>query len=87
MAKLSEHLADLSVRAKNAADAVAAAQKEAHDKIMERRERARAAATAATEKVNQDIKAVKDTASKNWNALKEQGNRVKKFVTKRRISF
>ena len=32
MAKLSEQLADLSVRAKHAEDAVASAQKEAHGK-------------------------------------------------------
>jgi hypothetical protein len=40
---LSEQLADLSVRAKNAEDAVAAAQKEAHDKVVARKEQARAA--------------------------------------------
>jgi len=39
MAKpLSEHLADLSVRAKHAEDALAAAQKEAHDKVVARKE-------------------------------------------------
>jgi hypothetical protein len=48
---LSEQLADLSVRAKKAEDAVAAAQKEAHDKIVTRKEQARAAAAAAVEKV------------------------------------
>jgi len=72
MAKpLSEQLAELSVRAKNAEaeDAVAAAQKEAHEKFETRREQAHAAATAATEKVNQEVKSVKDTATRNWNAL------------------
>jgi hypothetical protein len=70
MAKhLSEQLAELSVRTKNAEDAVTAAEKEAHDKIVERRMQAHAAATAATEKVNQEVKSVKDTASRNWNAL------------------
>jgi hypothetical protein len=67
--RLSEQLADLSVRAKNAEDAAAAAQKEARDKIMVRREQARAAATAATERVNQEIKSVKDSGSRNWSAL------------------
>ena len=43
MAKLSEQLADLSVRAKHAEDAVSAAQKEAHDKVLARREQAREA--------------------------------------------
>jgi len=71
MAKpLSEHLADLSVRAKHAEDALAAAQKEAHDKVVARKEQARAAATAATEKVNNDIKSAKDTATRNWNAVR-----------------
>jgi hypothetical protein len=68
--RLSEQLAELSVRAKNAEDAAAAAQKEAHDKIVARREQARAAATAATQKVNQELASVKDTATRNWNALK-----------------
>ena len=36
MAKLSEHLADLSAHAKHAEDTVSAAQKEAHDKVMAR---------------------------------------------------
>ena len=71
MAKpLSQQLADLSARAKNAEDAVAAAKKEAHDKMMARREQTRAAATAAFEKMNKDIKSVEDTASQQWGALK-----------------
>jgi hypothetical protein len=76
MAKLSEQLADLSVRAKHAEDAVEAAQKEAHDKVLARREQARAAATAAAEKVNRDIKSAGDSlksagdaASKKWTAF------------------
>jgi hypothetical protein len=68
--KLSEHLADLSIRAKKMEDAVAAAQTEADEKVMARREQARAAATAAVEKVNQDIKSVGDTAARNWTAVK-----------------
>ena len=68
--KLSEHLAELSVRAKKTEDAVAAAQTEAHDKVMARREQARAAATAAVEKVNQSVKSVSDTAARNWGAVK-----------------
>lgn len=35
---LSAQLADLSVRAKNAEDAAAVAQKEAHDKLVARRD-------------------------------------------------
>ena len=44
---LSAQLADLSVRAKNAEDAVTAAQKEAHEQVVARTEQAHAAATAA----------------------------------------
>jgi hypothetical protein len=73
MAKpLSKQLADLSVRAKKAEDAVAAAEKEAHDKIEARKEQARTAATTATEKVDQEIKSVRDTASRNWTAVRSK---------------
>jgi hypothetical protein len=68
--RLSQQLADLSVRAKNAEDAVAAAEKEAHGKIETRKEQARAAAAKATEKVNQEIKSVGDTAVRNWTAVR-----------------
>jgi hypothetical protein len=67
---LSEQLADLSVRAKAAEDAAAAAQKEAHDKIVARKEQARAAATAAVEKVNQEAQSARDSAARNWNTVK-----------------
>ena len=67
---LSAKLADLSVRAKKAEDAVAAAQKEAHDKLVARREQAKAAATAAIQKVDGDIKAANETVVANWTALK-----------------
>jgi hypothetical protein len=49
---------------------VAAARKEAHDKIVARKEQARTAATAAIEKVNQEAKSAHDSASKNWNTVK-----------------
>ncbi|MGA8822980.1 MAG: hypothetical protein WB613_09185 [Pseudolabrys sp.] len=77
MAKISEQLADLSVRAKHAEDAVTAAQKEAHDKVMARREQARNAAAAAIEKVDRnvksagdDVKSAGDAAARKWAALK-----------------
>src|SRR5215470_10603923 len=68
--RLSEQLSDLSVHARKAEDAVAAAQKETHDKIMSRWEQARADATATTEKVNQQIQSVSDSVAKDWNARK-----------------
>ena len=67
---LSAQLADLSVRAKNAEDAVAAAQKETHDKVVARTEKAHAAATAAIDKVNRDIKSAGNDVTSHWNALK-----------------
>jgi len=67
---LSEQLADLSVRAKHAEDAFSAAQKEAHDKLEARKQKARADATTAVEKVNQKIKSADDDAKRDWNAVK-----------------
>ena len=68
--RLSDQLADLSVRAKNAEQALDAAEKEAHDKIAARKEQAHAAATKAVEKVNQEVKSANDTATRNWSAVK-----------------
>jgi hypothetical protein len=67
--RLSEQLSDLAARAKDAEDAWTAAQKEAHDEIAARRQQAHASATAAIEKVNQQIKSIGDTAIKNWNVV------------------
>lgn len=67
---LSEQLAELSVRAKHAEDALASAKKEAHDKVVTRKEQARATAAAAAEKVNRDIQSAKDTATRNWSAVR-----------------
>ena len=45
-------------------------RKEAHDKIVARKEQAHAAATKAVEKVNQEVKSANDTANRNWSAVK-----------------
>ena len=68
--RLSEQLADLSVRAKNTEEALDAAEKEAHDKIVARKQQAHAAATKAVEKVNQEVKSANDTATRNWASVK-----------------
>jgi hypothetical protein len=68
--ELSEQLADLSVRAKNAEDIIAAARKDAHDKLVARKEQARASATSAIETVNQEIKSAGDTAARNWSTVR-----------------
>jgi len=67
--RLSEQLATLSVHAKNAEDAVSAAQKETHDKLVARRAQARDSASAAVEKVKQSIKSVGNNATRNWDAV------------------
>jgi hypothetical protein len=68
--RLSEQLADLSVRTKNAEDTVDAAKKEAHDKFVVRQQQARADAKQAVEKANQELKTIGDTAEKNWSAVR-----------------
>ena len=70
MKPLSEQLANLSVRAKQAEDAAAAAQKETHDKVVASVVQAQASAEQAVQKVNQNIKSASDTASAKWNGLK-----------------
>jgi hypothetical protein len=58
---------------------MSAAQKEARDKVMARRDQARAAATAATEKVDRsikaagdDVKSVGDAAVRKWTGLQSK---------------
>ena len=60
----------MSARAKNIEDAAAAAQKEAHDKVVARVAQAQAAAEETIQKVNQNIKFASDTTSAKWNGLK-----------------
>lgn len=67
---LSEQLANLSARAKNIEEAAAAAQKEAHDKVVARVAQAQAGAEETIQKVNQNIKSASDSTSAKWNGLK-----------------
>jgi hypothetical protein len=67
--RLSDQLADLSVRAKNFENAVMAAEKEGHDKLVARAADARASATAAVDKVKQAVKAAGDAGSTKWGAM------------------
>jgi len=67
--RLSDQLADLSTRAKNIENAVMAAQKEGHDKVVARTAEARASATAAVTKMKQSIKAATDAGSTKWGAM------------------
>jgi hypothetical protein len=70
MKPLSEQLANLSARAKNIEDVVAAAQKEAHEKVVARIAQAQAAAEETIQTVNKNVKSASDTTSAKWNGLK-----------------
>jgi hypothetical protein len=71
MAKpISELLATMSVRAKNTEDAVAAAEKETHDKVVARIAQAQAAAETAVQMMDQKVKSSKDAASAQWKGMK-----------------
>ncbi len=67
--RLSEQLSDLSARAKDVENAVMAAQKEGHDKVVARMTEARASATAAVDKVKKSVKAATDAGSTKWGAM------------------
>jgi hypothetical protein len=68
--RLSEQLADLSVRAKSVEDAFAAAQKEAHTKLEARKDQARAAVRNAVERVNKEIQTAAASAARDLTAVK-----------------
>jgi len=63
-------LADLSVRAKNAEDAVARAQKERHDKLVAFKEQARADVNNALDKLDRDMKSAGESVTGLWHSLK-----------------
>ena len=67
--RLSDQLSELSVRARNVENAVIAAQKEGHDKVVAHTAEARASATAAVDKVKQSVKAASDAGSTKWGAM------------------
>ncbi len=73
MAKeLSEQLADLSTQAKKVEDAFAAIAEETDAKAAERRDKTRAAATAAVNDLQQDIASVEDSVAGHWRALQDR---------------
>ncbi|HKW47591.1 MAG TPA: hypothetical protein VJN70_09100 [Gemmatimonadaceae bacterium] len=69
MKPLSQQLADLSVCAKEAEDTFSAARQETHDKVVARREQARASAAAFADRVDKDIQEVGDTVAGQWKTL------------------
>lgn len=68
MKPLSAQFADLSVRAKNAEDSVAKAQKETHDKLVAVKQRAHADVTTALARLDRDIKSAGDNVTGLWNS-------------------
>jgi len=72
MAKeLSELLTDLADQAKSVEDGFAAIAVETDAAAEARRDRSRAAATAAVDKVDQGVRAAGDTVSGHWQALQD----------------
>jgi hypothetical protein len=69
MKPLDQQLADLSVCAREVQDDFAAARKETHDRVVARREKARASAAALADRVDKDIQNLGDSAAAQWNAL------------------
>jgi DNA polymerase II small subunit/DNA polymerase delta subunit B len=69
MKPLDQQLADMSACAKDAADTFDAARRETHDRVVARREQARASAAAFADRVDKDIQEVGDWMSGQWNAL------------------
>ena len=69
MKPLDQQLADMAACAKDAEDAFAAARKETHDRVVARREQARATAAAFADQVDKDIQSVGDWMSGQWSAL------------------
>lgn len=70
MKPLSAQFADLSVRAKNAEDSIAKAQKETHDKLVAVKQQARADVNTALDRLDRDIKSGSDKVTGLWNSLK-----------------
>ncbi|HTJ57353.1 MAG TPA: hypothetical protein VL418_07305 [Devosiaceae bacterium] len=67
---LSEQLADLSVRAKNAEDTINEAREEEHEEIAARLQEARDEAEEASERVDQQIQSVNEAAASKWEAAR-----------------
>ena len=67
---LREQLADLALTAKRAEEAIAAAQSDTRDNLEASRERARAAAADAADKVSRDLRAAGDIIVEQWDAHK-----------------
>jgi hypothetical protein len=67
--ELSEQLAELSNQAKQVEDAFAAIAEETDAKAAERRDKTRAAASAAVDHVERGVSSVEDSVAGHWRAL------------------
>jgi hypothetical protein len=67
---LDQQLADLSVRAKKAEDAINSARKETRDRVVARREEFRAAAADAADRVDKDLRSAGASMEGDWTALR-----------------
>jgi hypothetical protein len=66
---LSEQLATLSTRAREAEQDIAAAKAEAHDKLEKRREASRSKVEASIQKADSEVRSFGDRAEGNWDKL------------------
>lgn len=67
---LDQQLADLSVRAKKAEDAINSARNDTRDRVVARREEFRAAAADAAERVDKDLRSAGASMEGDWTALR-----------------
>ena len=72
MKPLDQQLADLSVRAKRAQEAIADARDETRERISARREEFRTAAVAAASKVDEDLRAAGVAIGNQWANVREK---------------
>ncbi len=75
MKPLDELLADLSLRARKAEEAISAARKETSDGVTLRREAFRAAAAAAADRVDRDLRSAGTKLEGDWARLADRASR------------
>ena len=69
---LQQQLAELSVRAQRAEDAIAAAWVESREEVRAQRDQARFQAAEAADRVENDLKRVGEAISGQWKVLQEK---------------
>ena len=69
---LQDQLANLAVRARDAENALADASRETRERLLARREETRAAAAAAADRVEQDLRDAGVALADQWEVLKQK---------------